>query len=454
MDSQDKKKYHKKGISLKLIAWIIAAFVFVISSALVSISILIVSQNQKVNQVTSNYITLKQASTDIQGASDYLTSQVRLFVANADKKYMDNYFEEADVTQRRQNALATVHKLSEQTPRHEDIHKNLALAVDESMDLMNVEFFAMKLVCVDAGISCDEYQEVYNVDISSVDPANRRSVALNSVLDQKYMNQKDKITNHINAAFEIIDDFISEHSKEAGNNLRLLIISQSVVIGINVAFAIAVVLLLLLLIVKPMNSTLHAIENNEEIHVHSNREFNYLVDAYNDSRSLNEKVKEKLTYEAEHDKLTNLYNRTGYVSLYKRIRLSKALYILLDVDKFKEINDEYGHDVGDKVLIRIAETLDKRFIEDNAYVFRIGGDEFAVIIENCEKEIEDTIVDRCEKINYELSVAKGKIPQISLSIGIAHGDEDDTTDSLFKKADNALYKVKKSGKSGVIYEKN
>ena len=60
------------------------------------------------------------------------------------------------------------------------------------------------------------------------------------------------------------------------------------------------------------------------------------------------------------------------------MKLNQTVYILLDADSFKDINDEFGHEVGDKVLIRIAATLEKYFKEDNSYAFRLGGDEFSV----------------------------------------------------------------------------
>jgi diguanylate cyclase (GGDEF)-like protein len=449
---QVNKKYQRKGMSLKFLTWIISIFVFIFSSTLVTSLVLLSIENNKLNQANTNYITIKDASNSVQMASDYLTDQVRLFVANADKKYMDSYFEEANVTKRREKALETIHHLSEQTSRHEEIHYNITKAVEESMNLMNVEYYAMKLTCVDKGISCDEYPSVANVDVSAVDPADRRNVALNSVLGDEYSQEKEKISNHINAAFAIIDKLMVENSRTASSNLRSLIVFQSVIIGANIVFIVVIVLTIVFLVIKPMDVAFHSIESNEEVHIYGNRELNYIVDAYNDVRSQNEKVKEKLTYEAEHDKLTNLYNRTGYVSLYRRMRLSSALYILIDVDRFKEINDEYGHDIGDKVLIRIAGVLEKNFSEDNAFIFRIGGDEFAVLIENVDDATENSIVERCENINKELSSPKGRIPASSLSIGIAHGEEDDTTDSLFKKADNVLYKVKQSGKSGVFYK--
>ena len=449
---QAKKKYQRKGISLKLLAWIISIFVLIISSTLITSLALISVENDKVNQANKNYIAIQQASNDVRMASDYLTDQVRLFVANGDKEYMDSYFVEANVTKRRENALETVHHLAEKTSKHEEIHSNIEKAVDESMDLMNIEFYAMKLICVDQNIPYDEYPSVAIVDISGVAPEDRRSEALDSVLGTEYVARKDRINHFVNIAFNIINDLIRENSKNASDNLRLLTIFQTIIIVVMIVFVVAIVLIFFLLVVKPMDIAFNAIEKNEEVHTYGNREFNYIVDAYNDVHSQNERVKEKLTYEAEHDKLTNLYNRTGYVSLYRRMRLSKTLYILVDVDGFKEINDEYGHDIGDKVLIRIAEVLDRHFSEDNAFVFRIGGDEFAVLVENVSEEMNETIVNRCEKINEELSVQKGKIPQVSLSFGIARGDEDDTTDSLFKKADRVLYKVKQSGKSGVIYE--
>ena len=135
------------------------------------------------------------------------------------------------------------------------------------------------------------------------------------------------------------------------------------------------------------------------------------------------------------------------------MRLSNVIYVLVDADGFKDINDQYGHDIGDKVLIRIAETLERYFKEDYAFVFRIGGDEFAVLIENADERFEKMVINRCDQINKELSQPKGRIPAITLSFGIAHGEDDDSTDSLFKKADQALYKVKQSGKSGIKFDK-
>ena len=123
----------------------------------------------------------------------------------------------------------------------------------------------------------------------------------------------------------------------------------------------------------------------------------------------------------------------------------------MDCDKFKEINDENGHAVGDKVLKRIASAFEKYFGDDeHTYIFRIGGDEFTILIENYKEENDSELINKLNKMNDELSENIREIPGISLSIGIAHGSKDDTTDTLFKKADRALYEVKNHGRHGII----
>ena len=68
---------------------------------------------------------------------------------------------------------------------------------------------------------------------------------------------------------------------------------------------------------------------------------------------------ERLSFQASHDELTGLYNRFGYDFLISELELSSVYLLMVDVDDFKAINDNYGHEIGDKVLIKIAETLKK-----------------------------------------------------------------------------------------------
>ena len=444
---------HSKGISLKALGIITSVAAIAISITLVISLWLISYENNVVTAANANYIALKQASNDIQKASDDLTDNVRLFVGNADEKYMAAYFKEAKETRTREKALEKIHQLSLNTSKHEEIHSDITKAVNESNDLMHLEYYAMKLICVDSGISYEKYPEVGTADISQIAPEDRKTEALSAVLGQTYIGKKSTISYYINLAIDIIDELMHENGVTAASNLKKLIIFQTAIVVVNGIFVLSFITVLFLYVVRPMDSAVRSLKANERLRVRGSREFNYLAATYNEVRLQNEKVKEKLVYEAEHDKLTSLYNRTGYVSLYRRAKLSTTIYVLLDADGFKKINDEYGHEMGDRVLVRIAETLERYFKDDSAYVFRLGGDEFAILVENARHDEVKVIVEICNKINKELSTPKGKIPPITMSIGVAHGEEDDTTDSLFKKADMALYNVKHSGKSDVdIYK--
>ena len=448
--SAQRVKYQAKGFSLKLVAWLISIFAVVISALLVFSVVYISQKNEEVNISTQNYITLKNAANDVQLASDDLTNDVRLFVTTTKKEYMDSYFKEANVTQRRDKALVAIHELTENTPVHEIVHDSIEAAVNESKNLMNLEFKAMKLICVDEGIDCSEYPEVADYVIDpSISVVDYFDLAMESVFGDEYMQSKEIIIGNVDKAINTIDESMNANIKKSESYLRGLIVFQSIIIFVNIAFMAGVVILMHIYIIAPMSSAVQSLANNEEVRVKSNKEFNYLSDVYNRVRKANEDIKESLKYEAEHDKLTGLYNRTGYDSVFKSLNLDKAIYVLIDIDKFKEVNDTLGHEMGDKVLIRTANVIKKYFSDENTYLCRIGGDEFAIIIDNAGVEMNDVVVDKCKKMDDEISRAEGNIPGTTLSIGVAHGTVRDTTDTLFRKADAALYKIKNAGRADV-----
>ena len=181
---------------------------------------------------------------------------------------------------------------------------------------------------------------------------------------------------------------------------------------------------------------LNALLNDQELNIGGIKEFNYLAKTYNKVREQNINNKEKLLFEAEHDKLTHLYNRNGYDIIYKKLDLSNLAYLLIDIDKFKDVNDTCGHDKGDEVLSKVGEILTSHFDNENTNVFRIGGDEFAILIEKANESIYNEILKKFIDINNELNNLK---ISVSISGGLAIGTNQDTNDSLFKKADIALY---------------
>lgn len=121
--------------------------------------------------------------------------------------------------------------------------------------------------------------------------------------------------------------------------------------------------------------------------------------------------------------------------------------LLVDVDKFKAVNDTYGHDVGDLILKRVAELLAYSF-RSTDLVFRLGGDEFVVIMTNVDSSVREQVRAKIEQANVMLQKPTDDLPPTSLSVGVAFGDRENPEGDIFKDADTALYRVKEAGRCG------
>ncbi|MBN2896672.1 MAG: EAL domain-containing protein [Campylobacterales bacterium] len=162
---------------------------------------------------------------------------------------------------------------------------------------------------------------------------------------------------------------------------------------------------------------------------------------------------EKLDHQSNHDTLTDLPNRqlfqdrlTQAISRAKRSNTSFALFFI-DLDHFKKINDSLGHDIGDQVIIEIAERL-RRALREEDTLARIGGDEFTVLIEGCRdlKNLSTLAQKLIELIKAPITVTSHTL-YVSSSIGISiyPQDAEDPRD-LLKYADSAMYRAKDEGR--------
>lgn len=161
-------------------------------------------------------------------------------------------------------------------------------------------------------------------------------------------------------------------------------------------------------------------------------------------------TEDSLKYEAEHDDLTGLWNRGAFDRIREDRRGTKAI-MLVDIDFFKEVNDGYGHDVGDQVLKKLAWLLDHAF-RSTDYPCRVGGDEFAVVLMNVSKEhLRGAITEKIARIQDGMRDTSDGLPSTTLSIGLALEEEGLTPAEVFKHADNALYHVKENGRDGLAF---
>ncbi len=161
--------------------------------------------------------------------------------------------------------------------------------------------------------------------------------------------------------------------------------------------------------------------------------------------------------ESHHDKLTKLKNRMGFYSDFSR-RFSKIIdekkplsLFICDIDKFKRVNDTYGHNAGDDVLAFVASQLESSCSEKEA-VYRWGGEEFIMMMP--ETGLSEA-VEKAESIRKKImdsSInADGNVISVTMSFGCRLFDDALTIEENISKADEHLYKAKESGRNCVIY---
>ena len=121
--------------------------------------------------------------------------------------------------------------------------------------------------------------------------------------------------------------------------------------------------------------------------------------------------------------------------------------LMLDIDHFKRVNDTYGHSTGDEVLKAVAATL-KAQLRNVDMAFRFGGEEFVVVLSNTNRECAAMVGERIRHAVMELQcLAHGRAIDVSISLGCASLLSGESTDSLLRRADSALYVAKRDGRN-------
>ena len=158
-----------------------------------------------------------------------------------------------------------------------------------------------------------------------------------------------------------------------------------------------------------------------------------------------------LNFLASHDSLTGIYNRRKFFELsQKEFTTQNNLFaIMIDIDDFKAINDTYGHNIGDKVIINVTKTI-SNLLKDNYIFGRLGGEEFGIIlVEDSIDTVKQTIEDIRKSVeSIKVKSNNSKDISVTISSGIAQKNIDILNlDCLLKEADSCLYEAKGKGKN-------
>ena len=169
------------------------------------------------------------------------------------------------------------------------------------------------------------------------------------------------------------------------------------------------------------------------------------------SRIRSLQMRQSTQVEAEHDPLTGLYNRGGGVMLIRRCveRHESGAFLIIDIDDFKMVNDQYGHQMGDEVLKEVSKILHSSFMKSDI-VMRMGGDEFAVYaVGMVDYTVSCRRLDELSRAIRTIMISRKDGRYVTVSIGGAINDGSyPDYESLYTAADQYLYRTKARGKDG------
>lgn len=276
----------------------------------------------------------------------------------------------------------------------------------------------------------------------------------------KYINNSITILNKFH---DVVTHEMHEHLAHAQLvKKRIYILVTSIfVLGLGIAFAATIVLTRS--IISPLRIIEKATEHLKEgdlacrVPLDTKDEFGNLARAFNVMAARLENSQAALEEIATHDMLTDLYNRREFyqrlkMEIKRAMRYERLFSVMfVDLDLFKDVNDTYGHQTGDKVLQFIASLIRKE-VRPEDHVARYGGDEFALILPETPVPSALKLAERIRGLIEEqkIPVAYGDTVSLTVSIGVASFPEDGRTDDdLISSVDNMLYAAKGTGRNKV-----
>ena len=443
------------GIQLRTASIFFVVLALIAATALLMTDLMVGRGYQRMQKASDHHIAAQLAASDMESGSDYLTDRVRCFVVTGEIHYLKDFFEEVEVTRRRDNAVNHLGELLEGSDS--GALDSLNTALDLSNELIGVENYAMRLMA-EAG----EYSEGDIPDIileiplqkedKNLSPEQLREKAQVLVFDNSYMHYKDKIRENVSLCTQALIRSSSQELEKSSARLAVLVNIQTVISVLFLLIVLALVVLITQMVRKPLTNMVRKMQNHEIIPPTGVEELRFVTRTYNVILKENQDAQERLRHEASHDKLTGLFNRGAYELLMESADTEHMALLLVDVDFFKTVNDTYGHAVGDRVLKRVAEILRVNFRSVDI-LCRIGGDEFAVVMTRVNSSMAQLVYNKIQRANDMLQHPKDDLPPVSLSVGVAFSDRKNPQGDIFKDADTALYRVKEAGRKGcVIYE--
>ena len=394
--------------------------------------------------VTNNYLTNQQTGGMLRDFAGSMGSQAMAFVRSGEPGAAKAY----------EGMMNTINAQLEQ---YDPESSNSAAANAEFINAMNAfrsrtetEKTAMRLAAdvlpQPAFAALPEFlQEMeLNAEDRTLSAEARKEKAAALLNAESYTGLEDTIRDAVDRSHRLSSEEGRLQADRTFTEVRGIVGNQSILVILFLAVSVLALLLNRMMIISPIQKSADNLDRREPIPEQGSYEMRHLARVYNDVLKDNEEKAEKLSYTATHDALTGVYNRTDFDRYYRQIEKTQNVgIVVVDVDHFKQYNDDFGHDIGDRVLCTAVDAM-KRHFRSVDHISRIGGDEFCVIMPRTSQKDGRQISGKIHEINRELSEQNGDLPPVTISAGVAFWDRPNPDGSLFKDADTALLDVKKT----------
>jgi diguanylate cyclase (GGDEF)-like protein len=427
------------------------------------------SLQQQLTQAQENRYESYRLAVHLKSTADQLTRMARTYTLTADPRYKEYYEHILAIRNGTEPRPKNYNILfwDKVTIEHEfdppkegkaipllQLFKNLNIRPEEIATLKEAKTFADQLTEL-------ERDAFHLMDLASIDDSLsnvNRLTAQQLLHGAQYHRLKAEMMRRIDHFFTLIDRRtaakVEEISRKSANIDRMMIL---------------LVLMLLFValyswlhsrrkIVDPLKELIHWTERLKEGNFHLSSkiqgrdEISQLAHSFTSMADTIHKSLNDLNIKANTDRLTGLPNRMYLEIEMERMHLAIKYYgircniILMDIDRFKSINDRYGHDMGDQVLIRFAELLKERIMPPHV-IGRWGGEEFLVLTKNLTLFETEELAESFRKAVEEASFPRGI--SITVSAGLAMIDANRDIRDALVRADKALYQAKASGRNRV-----
>ncbi len=446
-----KQQGNQGGIRLRHLNQIMISITIVLGVVFILVAYSTIRSFNRLEQATEQYIRARKDTADMQAGSDYLTDRVRTFIVAGDVSSAKDFFREVEVTRRRELAMDSMEKSLSGT----EAARYLNEALQASQQLAELERYAMRLAIEGNALAIDEFPPALReVHLSEADmallPGEQLERARDLVFNETYQTFKKSIRDNISLCEQTLIGETEATQKRCSEDLEDALTIQIILILVVVLEVIFIVVYNAHLIIYPIEALVKAIDQDASAEESGAYELRFVSRAYNKALQESQQNQEQLAYRASHDALTGLYNRGAFEKAKQRNHGRAQAMFIIDVDRFKSFNDEYGHAIGDQVLQKVARTIQHHFREED-YVCRFGGDEFTVLMVHVNSAMQPMVESKLEAIRAALKDTSDGLPPITLSIGVAFSDRPDPSDDILKDADAALYVAKDRGKDGYAF---